>query len=291
MWFGQRIGRPVGGQAVEALEVRCATARRRRARRPLATRSCSLPAPRSSTGRRHVRVPRGTCTPTCDRLSRRGRDAATRSTPSSAAASTTPSPAAAASSIAASAPGVSRSSSSALADLVERARRRAGRPAPPASGRAGRRRAACSSSSHSHAVAVVVLDDRQADRPRVPLLAQLGRRTRGCRGSSTSSRRPCAPSPRASSGARTARRWPPRDCARSHSWWGKIRSVPPPWRSIVRAELAQRQRRALDVPARAGPGPTASPTTARRRPTAARARSRAGRACSGRRRCRPARAA
>ena len=53
-----------------------------------------------------------------------------------------------------------------------------------------------------------------------------------------------------------------------------------------RAELPQRQRRALDVPARAGPTPNSAPTPARRRATAATARSRAGRACAGRRGCR-----
>ena len=55
------------------------------------------------------------------------------------------------------------------------------------------------------------------------------------------------------------------------------------------AELAQGQGRALDVPARAGPVPSATPTPARRAATAARARSRAGRACSGRRGARRAR--
>ncbi len=55
------------------------------------------------------------------------------------------------------------------------------------------------------------------------------------------------------------------------------------------AQLAQGQGRALDVPARAGPGPTGTPTTARRAATAATARSRAGGACWGRRGCRRAR--
>ncbi len=40
------------------------------------------------------------------------------------------------------------------------------------------------------------------------------------------------------------------DWARSHSWCGKIRSDPPPWRSIVLPSSRQRERRALDVPPR-----------------------------------------
>ena len=40
-------------------------------------------------------------------------------------------------------------------------------------------------------------------------------------------------------------------CAISHSWCGKMRSVPPPCRSMRGAELVHRHHRALDVPARA----------------------------------------
>ena len=71
------------------------------------------------------------------------------------------------------------------------------------------------------------------------------------------------------------------DWAASHSWCGKMRSLPAAVQVDRRAQLAQGEGRALDVPARADPAPTATATTARRAPTAATARSRAGRACCG----------
>ena len=79
------------------------------------------------------------------------------------------------------------------------------------------------------------------------------------------------------------------DWARSHSWCGKIRSLPPPCRSMV----VPSSRRASAEHSMCQPGSARAPQRLPRRlvgrATAARARSRAGRACAGRRRCRRAR--
>ena len=45
----------------------------------------------------------------------------------------------------------------------------------------------------------------------------------------------------------------------SFSWWGKTRSLPPPWISKSSAEQLLRHRRALDVPARAAAPPRRVP--------------------------------
>ena len=54
---------------------------------------------------------------------------------------------------------------------------------------------------------------------------------------------------------RRARARPPGPRPAHISWCGKTRSLPPPWTSKARAEVLQRDRGALDVPARAGRGP------------------------------------
>ena len=51
----------------------------------------------------------------------------------------------------------------------------------------------------------------------------------------------------------------------SHSWCGKIRSLPPPWMSSCRAEVARRHGGALDVPARPARPPRAVPGRLARR--------------------------
>ena len=48
-------------------------------------------------------------------------------------------------------------------------------------------------------------------------------------------------------------------CAASHSWWGKIRSEPPPCRSIVVSSSRNAERGALDVPTRATGAPQRLP--------------------------------
>ena len=138
-------------------------------------------------------------------------------------------------------------------------------------------------------VAVVVRDAGQADGPRVPQLGQLATRTPGCRATSTSSRRPCGPSPGASSGARTARRWPPRTARPRTRGAGRSGREPPPCRSmVVPSSRRHSAEHSMCQPGRPGPHSDShdgSSGAAR----AATARSPAGRACSGRRRCRPAR--
>ncbi len=80
------------------------------------------------------------------------------------------------------------------------------------------------------------------------------------------------------------------DCAASHSWCGKIRSAPPPCRSIVVSSSRRASaEHSMCQPGR--PGPHSDSHDGSSGATAARARSRADRACSGRRRCRRARAA
>ena len=81
-------------------------------------------------------------------------------------------------------------------------------------------------------------------------------RRRGCRATSTSWSRPGPTSPTWNQCRTNGLPVTDSDCAVSHSWWGNTRSRPPPWMSIVSPELAQREGRALDVPA----GPTRSPT-------------------------------
>ena len=232
MWFGQRIAGPVGGQAVEALDAESATAAWRRAPTRTRATSCSLARAVRSSPRHEADADRGLGSAACrrpaarhfvdrsdqiDAEQRRGRRHALARGRGRVDRRD-------------GAPGVSRSSSSASRTSSSGRRRR-----PAASDHATSRAVGA---RHQLVVplprvAVVVLDDRQADRPRVPRPCAGRRRTRGCRATSTSSRRPCGPSPRASSGARTARRWPPRTGPRSHSWCGKIRSVPPPCRSMV----------------------------------------------------------
>ena len=78
-------------------------------------------------------------------------------------------------------------------------------------------------------------------------------RTPGCRATSTSSRRPSAPSPGASSGGRRARRWRPRTGPPRTRGAGRS-GRSPAVQVDGRAQLAQGQRRALDVPP-GRPGP------------------------------------
>ena len=100
---------------------------------------------------------------------------------------------------------------------------------------------------------------RRASAPAAPAGSPSGRRPRraasrrgpGCRATSTSSRRRSRPSPGARRPGRTgAAPVITVACAALISWCGKTRSSPPPWTSIVGAEMLQRDRRALDVPAR-----------------------------------------
>ena len=118
-----------------------------------------------------------------------------------------------------------------------------------------------------------------------------GTRRPGCPWTWTSSRRPGRSCRRARSAA--ANGAPPVSasaCAAEHSWCGKSRSLPPPCTSMRVAEQAQRDDRALDVPA----GPARAQGAARPRPARPRGRrataaGRAGRACRpapGRRRAR-----
>ena len=159
-------------------------------------------------------------------------------------------------------PGVSRSSSSAART---RAERRAGAVAVRPSGGAppqrqpGRRR--------RHVLArppVPVARGSGAPagpgaRPPGPTPCRGRPRRPGCRATSTSWCRRGRPARRGTTGARTACPVTASDCAASHSWCGKTRSRPPPWMSIVSPELAQRQGRALDVPARPSRTPARLP--------------------------------
>ena len=112
---------------------------------------------------------------------------------------------------------------------------------------------------------VVVGQDRQTDGVRLPLLQQVARRTPGCRGDFdifVPSRLtiPTCIQWRTNGSPVAASDW-----AASHSWCGKIRSRPAAVQVDGGAELAQREGRALDVPARPARPPEATPRTARRR--------------------------
>ena len=95
----------------------------------------------------------------------------------------------------------------------------------------------------------------------LPLLAAGRSRRRGCRATSTSSRRP-------SRTMATCIQWRTKgspvaasDCAASHSWWGKMRSLPPPWRSMV----VPSSRRASAEHSMCQPGPARAPERLPRR--------------------------
>ena len=93
-----------------------------------------------------------------------------------------------------------------------------------------------------------------ADRGAGPTPCAARRRTRGCRGSSTSSRRPCRPSPCASSAARTARRSPPRTGpARTRGGGRSGRCRRRGGRSSCRARAAPSALHSMCQPGRPGP--------------------------------------
>ena len=81
------------------------------------------------------------------------------------------------------------------------------------------------------------------------------RRTRGCRATSTSCARPSTPARRAASGGPAGTPVRHSDWAAEHSWWGKIRSPPPPWRSIVSVSSSRRASavHSMCQPGRPGP--------------------------------------
>ena len=131
-------------------------------------------------------------------------------------------------------------------------------------------------------VAVVVGEQREPDGHRVDAgLARAWRRRPGCPATWTSSPRRGRPSRCAGRPGRTAGRWPPGLRRRDISWCGKIRSLPPPWTSKSVPEQVQRDRRALDVPARPARARAGSPRPARPARPAARPDSPAAPSCPG----------